>query len=87
VIAFRRKWTNKIWRKNDSRIVKRFAWLPIVCSNKYDNRVEKDTRWLQTVYIKIRRWASCGESGWLNVEFVTKQLYDEYCEGKEKWER
>jgi len=87
VTNYQKRWTKKKWRKGEKRIVKVFAFLPIICEESWDDRVEKEVRWLQTVYVLRERENSWDESWWMNISFATEEEYEEYCEGKEEWER
>lgn len=50
------------WKKKYERVIKRFAFFPIIICGEY--------RWLETVYIRqIRR------AGWVNVLFTNKEEY------------
>lgn len=60
----------------DHRVIKRFAWFPIICRVYWDDRVDTETRWLQTVYILQQFENSWSDTWWKNREFVTKDDYE-----------
>ena len=63
----------KRYRKpGDVRIIKRFALLPIVAIYDWYS----DIRWLETVY--IRQGVSEFDNSWYIIDFVERQVYDEY---------
>lgn len=57
------------WRKQYSRVVKRFAWFPVTIGD--------ETRWLETVYLR-QNYASLDIFPWYNVYFTDKKGYLEY---------
>ena len=59
------RWTKGI--KNDYRLIKRFALLPIKVNNEY--------RWLETCYIVQERWYSWYEASWCNISWTDKITY------------
>ena len=52
------------------RIIKRFALFPI--------KIKNEIRWMEVCYIKQLYWELWDEYGYENIEFVTKEQYDEY---------
>ena len=74
------RWVKKKrrWNDGDWRIVKRFAFLPVTCRKYWDDRVDIETRWLQTVYIFQKFTASWHEWWWKNKYFCIKAEYEEY---------
>ena len=66
------------WRNDDCRIVKRFAIFPISCKEYRDDRIDTETRWLQTVYIIQMLRTAWDEYQWKNRRFVEKAEYEEY---------
>lgn len=66
------------WRKKYSRIVKRFALLPIKAKLRF-NSDEYEWRWLETVYLyQVRDWRVGIFSFWNSVHFECEELYDAY---------
>jgi hypothetical protein len=64
------------WEKEDTRIIKRFAFIPIHIDHKY--------YWLETVYIyQTKPHYKCGR--WFDMCFKSKQEYQDW--KKERKER
>ncbi len=73
-----RRSQKRIYREHEDRVVKRFAWLPITCRQSWDSRVDSQTVWLRTVYVRQEYhplWALWGETLWNNKEFVGEDEY------------
>ncbi len=68
------------WSDGNRRIIKRFAFLPITCKQWWDDRVDTETRWFQTVYIEQQCTQSWHESWWENKRFVIEAEYEQYLE-------
>ena len=60
------------WKKEHSRIIKRFPLLPI--------KIVSDVVWLEWCYIKQNRDPS---GFWYNSDFATEERYLKYLEGSE----
>lgn len=65
----------RIYREYEDRVVKRFAWFPITCRQGWGNRVDSQTEWLKTVYVRQEYQVSWSESDWTNKEFVGEDEY------------
>lgn len=64
----------RVYRHHEYRVVKRFAWLPIICSQHWDNRVDSQVIWMKTVYV-LQQFHSSYDSWWINKEFVSEDKY------------
>ncbi len=74
----------RIYRQNEQRVVKRFAWFPITCRQGWDNRVDSQTEWLKVVYVRQEYAPSWGETLWDNKEFVGEDEYYAHLEETRK---
>ena len=76
------KVTKKIPRQYDSRIIKKFAWYPIVCSHRgaWDSQeltMTGEASWLETVYLFQKYDRNCiGFLSWQTRRFATKEEYE-----------
>ena len=64
------KWNHNVAKDEDTRIVKRFAILPILAHDKI--------AWLETVYIVQEYSTNYADDGWHNDRFSTKEDYLTY---------
>lgn len=73
-------WTRvkRIWEDGDMRIVRRFALFPITCRRYWDDRIDIETRWLQTVYVAQKYTRVWSEAWWINKHFSTEAEYEEH---------
>jgi hypothetical protein len=62
------------WKRKHRRIIKRFAFFPISIGDAFV--------WLETAYIRQRFYRGILYSWWEDVDFVTKEDYEEYKKGK-----
>ena len=62
----------KVYKRYDTRIIKRFALFPITIKHEYKDEIVKETRWLETCYIEQEYYDPDGynEFEWRNVKFV-----------------
>lgn len=65
-----RRSQKRVYRDHEFRVVKRFAWFPIICRQRWDNRVDSQTVWLKTVYVRQEHRSGYNGSWWSNEEFV-----------------
>lgn len=73
-----RKWKKRNYRDGDRRTIKRFALLPCFVSRSWDDRVDKEMRWLKIVYVQQKFYAGWGDAcWWTNEHFVTEAEYIE----------
>ncbi len=70
-----RRSQKRVYRNYEHRVVRRFAWFPITCKQVWDNRVDSQTVWLKTVYVRQQYEASWGDYWWTNKEFVSEEEY------------
>jgi hypothetical protein len=73
-------WTRakRIWKDGDVRIIKRFALFPITCRKHWDDRIDIETRWLQTVYVAQQLKQLWDEWWWTNKYFSNEAEYEEH---------
>ena len=57
-------------KPSDGRIIKKFALLPI--------EINREVRWLETVYIFQTYYDGVYLIGWKSLSFVTKEEYENY---------
>ena len=68
------RFIKKYCQPGDVRIIKRFALFPIWAVHD----LYSDIRWLEIVY--IRQGVSEFDNSWYIIDFVERQVYDEYIE-------
>lgn len=69
-----------IYRHRDNRVIKRFAWFPITCTEYWNDRKRSETRWLQTVYVRQTYKILWTEAWWVNDFFAIEAEYEAYLE-------
>lgn len=78
-----RRSQRRVYGNHEFRVVKRFAWLPITCRQHWDNRVDSQTIWLKTVYVR-QEYHSGYDAWWTNKEFVGEREYRAHLEETRK---
>jgi hypothetical protein len=69
----------RIYREHEQRVIKRFAWFPITCRQGWDNRVDSQTVWLKTVYVR-QEYHPGYHTWWSSDEFVGEEEYNAHLE-------
>ena len=58
------------YKNGEDRIIKRFAFLPKICSSNFGSHAKIEVRWMELVYIKQRFNPTWLGSSWKDSVFV-----------------